>query len=44
MQLIAELINYDRSKAGIGGRAIIMKVGNSTKIHIEYETAKKKKS
>jgi hypothetical protein len=43
MQLIAELINYDRSKAGIGGRAIIMKVGNSTKIHIEYETAKKKK-
>ena len=43
MQLIAELINYDRSKAGIGGRAIIMKVGNTTKIHIEYETAKKKK-
>ena len=43
MQLIAELMNYDRTKAGISGRAIIKKVGNSTKIHIEYETAKKKK-
>ena len=43
MQLIVELINYDRIKAGVGGRAIIKKVGNSTKIHIEYETAKGKK-
>lgn len=43
MQLITELMNYDRIKAGVGGRAIIKKVGNSTKIHIEYGTAKKKK-
>ena len=43
MQLIAELMNYDRSEKGIGGKAIIKVVGDKAKIHIEYETAKKKK-
>ena len=45
LQLIADLMNYDRSDKGIEGKAIVIRdVGKTAKIHIEYETAKKKKS
>ena len=43
IQLIVELMNYDRSKKGLGGRAIIKDVGQNAKIYIEYEKTKKGK-
>jgi hypothetical protein len=36
-------MNHDRSKKGLGGKAIIKDVGQNAKIHIEYEKARKRK-
>ena len=41
IQLIAELMNHDRSKKGLEGKAIVKDVGQNAKIHIEYQKAKK---
>ena len=43
VQLTADLMNYDRSDKGIEGKAIVMDVGKTKTIHIEYGKAKKGK-
>jgi hypothetical protein len=44
LQLIADLMNYDRSDKGIEGKAIVIKeAGKVGKIHIEYEKKPKQK-